>query len=180
MVGSALRLAPWYRSLLGISHLPGPHSLCSVDLAHSLGNPLSKWQVGFEFNFHTGAMADGTKTFTCVFARRWILVPLWVAQQAPHRTRNNETIKPALGYPRPISARASWPACGLCMTLHTVGHVLAAGRQQQRAGIKHGRSVACAVRPRVGVDHQADDRTRAWKGRSTRRRAAGGLGGRGW
>jgi hypothetical protein len=30
-----------YRSLLGIDLLPGPRSLSSVNLAHSLGNPLS-------------------------------------------------------------------------------------------------------------------------------------------
>src|SRR5687767_12640858 len=41
-----------YRSLLGIAILPGPRSLSSVNLAHSSGNPLSKWQVGFEFNFN--------------------------------------------------------------------------------------------------------------------------------
>ena len=41
-----------YRSLLSIDLLPRPRSLSSVNLAHSLGNPLSKWQVGFEFNFN--------------------------------------------------------------------------------------------------------------------------------
>ena len=52
MAASILRLAPGYRSLLGIGLLAGPRSLNSVNLAHSLGNPLSKWQVGFEFNFN--------------------------------------------------------------------------------------------------------------------------------
>jgi hypothetical protein len=40
-----------YRSFLGIGLLPGLRSLSSVNLVHSLGNPLSKWQVGCEFNF---------------------------------------------------------------------------------------------------------------------------------
>jgi hypothetical protein len=41
-----------YRSLLGIGLLTGLRSLNPVNLAHSLGNPLSKWQVGLEFNFN--------------------------------------------------------------------------------------------------------------------------------
>jgi hypothetical protein len=40
-----------YCSLLGKGILPGPLGLSSVNLAHSLGNPLSKCQVGLEFNF---------------------------------------------------------------------------------------------------------------------------------
>ena len=40
-----------YCSLFGKGIFPGPLGLSSVNLAHSLGNPLSKCQVGFEFNF---------------------------------------------------------------------------------------------------------------------------------
>src|SRR5687768_3576920 len=40
-----------YCSLLGKGILTCPLGLSSVNLAHSLSNPLSKYQVGFEFNF---------------------------------------------------------------------------------------------------------------------------------
>ena len=50
MVASMLRPLG-YRSFLGIGLLPGLRSLSSVNLAHSLGNPFSKWKIGFEFDF---------------------------------------------------------------------------------------------------------------------------------
>jgi hypothetical protein len=39
--------------------LPGPLGRSSVNLAHSSGNPLSKWQVGFESNFDGISIKQG-------------------------------------------------------------------------------------------------------------------------